>query len=161
MFTRRPLDSPEAEQVLRACECVLEVLDQLDEEVYATWCVGLDELCHTHMNEPLLSLDEESGLYHVNFNPVVRKVDFQTLVLCQFISCFYIYSYVLCVCVCSFMVVDVSVEGGEVSWAAEESLHTQSCTAPLLQTRDTPCGEVVLKCVHISTSVLSFGPHKC
>ncbi|XP_060774018.1 dynein axonemal heavy chain 11 [Neoarius graeffei] len=73
-LSHMPLDSPEAEQVLRACECVLEVLDQLDEEVYATWCVGLDELCHTHMNEPLLSLDEESGLYHVNFNPVLTSV---------------------------------------------------------------------------------------
>ncbi|MCJ8730075.1 hypothetical protein PDJAM_G00113410 [Pangasius djambal] len=73
-LTHMPLDSPEAEQVLRACECVLEVLDQLDEEMYSTWCVGLDELCHTHMNEPLLSLDEESGLYHVNFNPALTSV---------------------------------------------------------------------------------------
>uniref|UniRef100_A0A3B4DVC9 Dynein, axonemal, heavy polypeptide 9 like n=1 Tax=Pygocentrus nattereri TaxID=42514 RepID=A0A3B4DVC9_PYGNA len=62
------------EQMLRACECVLEVLDQMDEEVYANWCVGLDELCHAHMNEPLLSLDEESGLYSVNFSPALTSV---------------------------------------------------------------------------------------
>ncbi|KAI2663319.1 Dynein axonemal heavy chain 11 [Labeo rohita] len=58
----QPLDSPEAQQVLQVCECVLEVLDQMDEEVYANWSVGLDELCHTHLNEPLLILDEESSL---------------------------------------------------------------------------------------------------
>lgn len=102
----RPLDSPEAEQVLRACECVLEVLDQLDEEAFTTWCVGLDELCHTHMNEPLLSLDEESGLYHVNFNPAVRKIDIKThtYALFQFLSCFmvlYPLPCSLCMCVCS------------------------------------------------------------
>lgn len=71
----RPLDSPGADQVLRACEYVLEVLDQLDEEVFSTWYVGLDELCYIHMNEPLLSLDTESGLYHVNFNPAVREAE--------------------------------------------------------------------------------------
>ncbi|XP_072539060.1 dynein beta chain, ciliary-like [Salminus brasiliensis] len=68
-LTHMPLDSPDAEQVLRTCECILEALDQLDEEVYANWCVGLDELCHAYMDEPLLSLAEESGLYSVNFNP--------------------------------------------------------------------------------------------
>ncbi|XP_058258889.1 dynein axonemal heavy chain 11 isoform X1 [Hemibagrus wyckioides] len=73
-LTHMPLESPEAEQVLQACECVLEVLDQLDEEVYTTWCEGLDELCHTHMNEPLLSLEQENGLYHVNFNPALTSV---------------------------------------------------------------------------------------
>ncbi|KAL7826037.1 hypothetical protein SRHO_G00337750 [Serrasalmus rhombeus] len=73
-LTHMPLDIPEAEQMLRACECVLEVLDQMDEEVYANWCVGLDELCHAHMNEPLLSLDEESELYSVNFSPALTSV---------------------------------------------------------------------------------------
>ncbi|TTH38815.1 Dynein beta chain, ciliary [Bagarius yarrelli] len=73
-FDQRPLDNPKVEQVLYACECILEVLDQLDEEVYTTWCVGLDEQCNTHMNEPLLSLDVESGLYHVNFNPALTSV---------------------------------------------------------------------------------------
>ncbi|KAL7890701.1 hypothetical protein AOLI_G00001770 [Acnodon oligacanthus] len=73
-LTHMPLNIPEAEQMLRACECVLEVLDQMDEEVYANWCVGLDELCHAHMNEPLLSLDEESGLYSVNFSPALTSV---------------------------------------------------------------------------------------
>ncbi len=70
----RPLDSPEARQVLQVCECVLEVLDQMDEEVYANWSVGLDEVCHTHLNEPLLILDEESSLYSLNFNPAVRHM---------------------------------------------------------------------------------------
>ncbi|XP_047669676.1 dynein axonemal heavy chain 11 [Tachysurus fulvidraco] len=73
-LTHTLLDSPEVKQVLRACECVLEVLDQLDEEVYTSWCVGLDDLCHTHMNEPLLLLDEESGLYCINFNPALTSV---------------------------------------------------------------------------------------
>ncbi|KAI5108711.1 dynein beta chain, ciliary, partial [Silurus meridionalis] len=73
-LTHVPLDNPEAELVLRKCECILEILDQLDEEVYTTWCVGLEELCNTHMNEPLLSLDEESELYHVNFNPALTSL---------------------------------------------------------------------------------------
>lgn len=70
----RPLDSPEARQVLQVCEGVLEILDQMDEEVYTNWSVDLDELCHTHLNEPLLILDEESSFYSVNFNPAVRNV---------------------------------------------------------------------------------------
>ncbi|XP_041937573.1 dynein heavy chain 11, axonemal [Alosa sapidissima] len=69
-----PLDSPEAEQVLHACETVLEVLDQLDEEVFSGWCVGLDELCHTHLNEPLLTLDSEMGLYRLNFHPALTSI---------------------------------------------------------------------------------------
>uniref|UniRef100_A0A673MQT0 Dynein axonemal heavy chain 11 n=1 Tax=Sinocyclocheilus rhinocerous TaxID=307959 RepID=A0A673MQT0_9TELE len=73
-FTHMPLDSPEAQQVLQVCECVLEVLDQMDEEVYANWSVGLDEVCHTHLNEPLLILDEESSLYSLNFNPALTSV---------------------------------------------------------------------------------------
>ncbi|KAG9277586.1 dynein heavy chain 11, axonemal-like [Astyanax mexicanus] len=73
-LTHIPLESPDAEQVLRTCECILEALDQLDEDVFANWCVGLDELCHTHMHEPLLSLNEESGLYNVNFNPALTSV---------------------------------------------------------------------------------------
>lgn len=70
----RPLDSPEAQQVLQVCECVLEVLDKMDEEIYTNWSVGLEELCHTHLNEPLLILDEESSFYSVNFNPAVRNI---------------------------------------------------------------------------------------
>ncbi|XP_030637646.1 dynein heavy chain 11, axonemal [Chanos chanos] len=73
-LTHIPLDSPEAEQVLRGCESVLEVLDQLDEEVYSNWSTGLDELCHTHLNEHLLSLDQESGLYSLNFHPALTSV---------------------------------------------------------------------------------------
>uniref|UniRef100_A0AAY4DSH0 Dynein, axonemal, heavy polypeptide 9 like n=1 Tax=Denticeps clupeoides TaxID=299321 RepID=A0AAY4DSH0_9TELE len=63
ILTNRTMD------VLSACECVLEVLDHLDEEVYSNWCVDLDELCHTHLNEHLLTCNPESGLYKVNFHP--------------------------------------------------------------------------------------------
>ncbi|XP_039545600.1 dynein heavy chain 11, axonemal [Pimephales promelas] len=73
-LTHIPLDSPEAQQVLQVCECVLEVLDQMDEEVYTNWSVDLDELCHTHLNEPLLILDEESSFYCLNFNPALTSV---------------------------------------------------------------------------------------
>ncbi|XP_048056692.1 dynein axonemal heavy chain 11 isoform X1 [Megalobrama amblycephala] len=73
-LTHMPLDSPEAQQVLQVCECVLEVLDKMDEEIYTNWSVGLEELCHTHLNEPLLILDEESSFYSVNFNPALTSV---------------------------------------------------------------------------------------
>uniref|UniRef100_A0AAY4DT71 Dynein heavy chain 11, axonemal n=1 Tax=Denticeps clupeoides TaxID=299321 RepID=A0AAY4DT71_9TELE len=73
-LSHMPLDSPEAMDVLSACECVLEVLDHLDEEVYSNWCVDLDELCHTHLNEHLLTCNPESGLYKVNFHPALSAI---------------------------------------------------------------------------------------
>ncbi|KAK6302903.1 hypothetical protein J4Q44_G00272580 [Coregonus suidteri] len=71
---RMPLGSAEAEQVLQKCERVLEVLDQHDEELYSVWTEGLEELCNTHLQEPLLTLDQETGLFQVNFSPALTSV---------------------------------------------------------------------------------------
>uniref|UniRef100_A0A667ZXX0 Dynein, axonemal, heavy polypeptide 9 like n=1 Tax=Myripristis murdjan TaxID=586833 RepID=A0A667ZXX0_9TELE len=72
-----PLGSAEADEVLQKCEHVLEVLDQHDEELFSEWTEGLEELCHTHLREPLLTLDADTGLFQVNFNPAVRRKEIQ------------------------------------------------------------------------------------
>ncbi|XP_063046887.1 dynein axonemal heavy chain 11 [Engraulis encrasicolus] len=73
-LTHMPLDSPEAEAVLRVCENVLETLELQDEEVFSNWSAGLDEICHTHLNKPLLLLDTHTGLYSLNFHPALTSV---------------------------------------------------------------------------------------
>ena len=68
----RPLGSVEAQDVFRKCERLLEVLDHHDEELFSEWTQGLEEVCHTHLQEHLLTLDPDTGLFRVNFNPAVR-----------------------------------------------------------------------------------------
>lgn len=67
----RPLGCAEADDVLQKCERVLEVLDQHDEELFSEWTEGLEEICQTHLKEPLLTLDTDTGLFQVNFSPAV------------------------------------------------------------------------------------------
>lgn len=67
----RPLGCAEADDVLAKCERVLEVLDQHDEELFSEWTEGLEEICQTHLKEPLLTLDTDTGLFQVNFSPAV------------------------------------------------------------------------------------------
>lgn len=73
----RPLGCAEADDVLHKCEHVLEVLDQHDEELFAKWTEGLEEICETHLKEPLLTLD--TGLFQVNFSPAVSTKKMQTV----------------------------------------------------------------------------------
>lgn len=75
----RPLGCAEADDVLQKCERILEVLDQHDEELFMEWTEGLEEICETHLKEPLLTLDTESGLFQVNFSPAVSTVKMQSL----------------------------------------------------------------------------------
>lgn len=67
----RPLGSAQADDVLHKCERVLVVLDQHDEELFSEWTEGLEEICQTHLKEPLLTLDTDTGLFQVNFSPAV------------------------------------------------------------------------------------------
>uniref|UniRef100_A0AAQ5ZAJ7 Dynein axonemal heavy chain 11 n=1 Tax=Amphiprion ocellaris TaxID=80972 RepID=A0AAQ5ZAJ7_AMPOC len=67
----RPLGCAEADDVLQKCERVLEVLDQHDEELFSEWTEGLEEICETHLKDPLLTLDTDTGLFQVNFCPAV------------------------------------------------------------------------------------------
>lgn len=67
----RSLGCAEAEDVFRKCEHVLEVLDHHDEELFSEWTEGLEEICQTHLKEPLLTLDSDQGLFQVNFSPAV------------------------------------------------------------------------------------------
>uniref|UniRef100_A0A3B4UNK9 Dynein axonemal heavy chain 11 n=1 Tax=Seriola dumerili TaxID=41447 RepID=A0A3B4UNK9_SERDU len=53
---------------------VLEVLDQHDEELFSEWTEGLEEICETHLKEPLLTLDTDTGLFQVNFSPALTSV---------------------------------------------------------------------------------------
>eukprot|EP00064_Thunnus_orientalis_P009532 superscaffoldBa00001216_g9556 len=69
-----PLGCAEADDVLQKCERVLEVLDQHDEELFSEWTEGLEEICQTHLQEPLLTLDTDSGLFEVNFSPALTSV---------------------------------------------------------------------------------------
>ncbi|XP_061081745.1 dynein axonemal heavy chain 11 [Conger conger] len=73
-LTLIPLGSAEAVQVLKQCERILEALDQHDEEVFASWSQGLDQLCRTHLQEPLLTLHQDTGLVRLNFHPNLTSV---------------------------------------------------------------------------------------
>lgn len=66
-----PLGCVEADDVLQKCEHVLESLDQLDEQLFSEWTIGLEEICQSHLNEPLLMLDSDTGRFYVNFSPAV------------------------------------------------------------------------------------------
>lgn len=66
-----PLGCVEADDVLQKCEHVLASLDQLDEQLFSEWTVGLEEICQSHLNEPLLVLDSNTGRFYVNFSPAV------------------------------------------------------------------------------------------
>ncbi|KAK2822251.1 hypothetical protein Q5P01_022316 [Channa striata] len=69
-----PLGRAEADNVFRKCEHILAVLDQHDEELFSDWTEGLDEICETHLREPLLILDTGTGLFQVNFSPALTSV---------------------------------------------------------------------------------------
>ncbi|KAM6948829.1 LOW QUALITY PROTEIN: dynein axonemal heavy chain 11-like [Aplochiton taeniatus] len=73
-LTHMPLGSSEAEDVLRKCERLLEVLEEQDEELCSAWTEGLEELCHLHLQEPLLTRHADTGMYQVNFSPVLTSV---------------------------------------------------------------------------------------
>lgn len=72
-FFVRPLGCAEVDDVLRNCERVLESLDQLDEQLFSEWTVGLEEICQSHLKEPLLTLEPDTGRFHVNFSPAVSS----------------------------------------------------------------------------------------
>ena len=67
----RPLGCSEADDVLQKCERVLEILDRHDEDLFTQWTEGLEETCETHLREPLLTLDIDTGLFQINFSPAV------------------------------------------------------------------------------------------
>ncbi|KAJ8349888.1 hypothetical protein SKAU_G00250180 [Synaphobranchus kaupii] len=69
-----PLGSSEVIQVLKQCEGLLEALDQHDEVVYSSWTLGLEQRCHTHLQEPLLTIHQDTGLFQLNFNPTLTSV---------------------------------------------------------------------------------------
>lgn len=72
-FFVRPLGCAEVDDVLQKCERVLESLDQLDEQLFSEWTVGLEEICQSHLKEPLLTLEAHTGRFRVNFSPVVSS----------------------------------------------------------------------------------------
>uniref|UniRef100_A0A672IQ98 Dynein axonemal heavy chain 11 n=1 Tax=Salarias fasciatus TaxID=181472 RepID=A0A672IQ98_SALFA len=49
-------------------------LMQLYRELFSDWTAGLGEICQTHLKEPLLTLDKETGLFQVNFSPALASV---------------------------------------------------------------------------------------
>ncbi|XP_029380608.1 dynein heavy chain 11, axonemal [Echeneis naucrates] len=73
-LAQMPLGCAEADNVLQRCEHVLEALDQHDEVLFTEWTQGLEELCETHLREPLLTLDTHTGLFQVNFSPALTSV---------------------------------------------------------------------------------------
>ncbi|TKS79999.1 Dynein heavy chain 11, axonemal [Collichthys lucidus] len=72
-----PLGCAEADDVLLKCEHVLEVLDQHDQELFSEWTQGLEEICQTHLKEPLLTLDTDTGLFQLT--SVLREVKYLSI----------------------------------------------------------------------------------
>lgn len=67
----RPVGSADADEVLKKCEHVLEILEKHDEELLTEWTEGLEDICQLHLKEPLLTLDSDTGYFQVNFSPAV------------------------------------------------------------------------------------------
>lgn len=58
--------------MLQKYDHLLERLKQHDEELFTEWTEGVEEICEKHLQEPLLTLDTDMGLYQVNFSFAVR-----------------------------------------------------------------------------------------
>ncbi|XP_061150392.1 dynein axonemal heavy chain 11 [Syngnathus typhle] len=69
-----PLAGTEADAALHKCERLLEALEQQDQELFSQWTEGLEEICQRHLEDPLLTLDTNTGLFHVNFSLALRSV---------------------------------------------------------------------------------------
>uniref|UniRef100_H3ASB2 Dynein, axonemal, heavy polypeptide 9 like n=1 Tax=Latimeria chalumnae TaxID=7897 RepID=H3ASB2_LATCH len=67
------LQTQEANHVFQKCEKLLQLLDQHDEEIYASWLEDLNAHCHSNLNQPLLRRDK-AGLYEVNFDSKLFSV---------------------------------------------------------------------------------------
>ncbi|XP_061653101.1 dynein axonemal heavy chain 11 [Phyllopteryx taeniolatus] len=67
-----PLAGTEADAALLKCERLLEVLEQQDQWFFSQWTEGLEEICQTHLEDPLLTLDPNTGLFHINFSLDLR-----------------------------------------------------------------------------------------
>ncbi|MEQ2214777.1 hypothetical protein XENOCAPTIV_019703 [Xenoophorus captivus] len=82
-----PLGCAEADEVLRKCEHVLEMLEKHDEELLTEWTEGLEDVCQMHLKEPLLTLDTYTGLFQVNFSlaltSVLREVKYLSILKIQ------------------------------------------------------------------------------
>ncbi|KAK5608169.1 hypothetical protein CRENBAI_003200 [Crenichthys baileyi] len=82
-----PLGCAEADEVLRKCEHVLEMLEKQDEELLTEWTEGLEDVCQMHLKEPLLTLDTDTGLFQVNFSlaltSVLREVKYLSILKIQ------------------------------------------------------------------------------
>ncbi|XP_020566647.2 dynein heavy chain 11, axonemal-like [Oryzias latipes] len=63
-----PLECAQADNVLQKYDHLLERLKQHDEELFTEWTEGVEEICEKHLQEPLLTLDTDMGLYQVNFS---------------------------------------------------------------------------------------------
>lgn len=153
----RSLGCAEADDVLRKCERVLEVLDQLDEQLFLDWTEGLEEICETHLKEPLLTLDSDTGLFQVNFSPAVsteatqspRKIP-NTSVRVKRVQ--FAPEHNIAAAFNTFIIarpppfnnflftVDISAEGSEVSEHAETPEYSQSSSPSVLQTGETVRG---------------------
>ncbi|XP_035988269.1 dynein heavy chain 11, axonemal-like, partial [Fundulus heteroclitus] len=68
-----PLGSAEADEVLRKCEHLLEILEKHDEELFSEWTEGLEDVLQMHLRQSLLTLDNETGLFQVNFSPALTS----------------------------------------------------------------------------------------
>ncbi|KAM8838403.1 dynein axonemal heavy chain 11 [Synchiropus picturatus] len=73
-MAQMPLGSAEMDLIFKKCERILQVLDQRDEQIFLEWTDGLEESCQTHLREPLLTLNTETGLYHLNFSPALSSM---------------------------------------------------------------------------------------
>ncbi|XP_019712197.1 dynein heavy chain 11, axonemal [Hippocampus comes] len=73
-LSHMPLGGTEADAALRKCERLLEALEQQDQELFSQWAEGLEEICQRHLEDPLLTLNTNTGLFHVNFSLALRSV---------------------------------------------------------------------------------------
>ncbi|XP_072771260.1 dynein beta chain, ciliary-like [Nerophis lumbriciformis] len=73
-LSQMPLGGTEADATFRKCERLLEDLEQQDQELLSGWTEGLEEVCQRHLKDPLLTLDTNTGLFHVNFSPALTSV---------------------------------------------------------------------------------------
>ncbi|XP_072167681.1 dynein beta chain, ciliary [Diadema setosum] len=74
------LKTEEANIVFQKYEEMIKLLTKYESDTYEKWTQGVDEVCQTNLNQPLITRSEDTKLVKVNFDPklvaVLREVKY-------------------------------------------------------------------------------------
>lgn len=73
--------SPEGEYALAKYDEMIDLLLNLDEEIFMDWCDLIPEDCETHLTKTLLLVDPDTRLLELNFAKEVSLCEIRSLFL--------------------------------------------------------------------------------